>query len=188
MKFVIISVFAILLVSNTLSINSSTKVSHDIVSGSRLDNSKESDSNKITKIKSDSIAIVQENTQEKQDIKNLKIKESKRNTSSKEKIMARAAKIGDSKGEIKSVENHDVYYAKCFIRFGNDFYDMSRIPEITINADTENGARDFRINLCRDISTSCPNTGLGLQEKDCLVIAGDQKLEKTWLTDGKYFI
>lgn len=195
MKFVIITFIVIFTLSSTIRAKKSLDNSHDNVSNIKGD-SLDSKTKNLEQIENKANAKVSkyENSKliagEKIDSKNLKQNEVKFNTldnnKSSTKLKSSLTKNSSQKVELKKSLNDEIYYAKCFIRFGNDFYDMSKIPEININADTENGNKDFKINMCKDIGTSCSATGLGIQEKDCIVIAGDQKVEKSWIADGKF--
>lgn len=194
MKFLIITYIVIFAISSTICIQKGSDNSDNTVISTQKDVlsvktdtvNQEQNKSSIKLTKNEKSNHIVEDKTESKNLKQTDIKfNEKDNNKISTKLKTSLSKNTSQKVEIKKLSNDEVYYAKCFIRFGNDFYDMSRIPEINVNADTENGNRDFKINMCKDIGTSCTTTGLGLQEKDCIVIAGDQKIEKSWIADGK---
>lgn len=188
MKFVIITFLVIFLVSETICINNHSEIVHDTIISNRKENNK-NESNNLDQVSAKNNANTDKKIdtsitiEEKIETKNLKQKDKKTDENkTSTQLKNTLSKNSSQKAEVK--QSQETYYAKCFIRFGNNFYDMSRMPEININADTENGKKNFRINMCKDVSTSCDKTGLGIQENDCITITGAQRKEKTWITDG----
>lgn len=109
---------------------------------------------------------------------NLK-KEIKSNT----KNLIFQAKEGSENNRIlDNLKSNDISWAKCFIRFDSNFYDLNIFPVFKFTPIET--LKEVTVNLCSDISNNCQNTGI-VVDSDCKVIAGDQKQEKSWLKDGK---